>query len=215
MGQLQPLKFAETSDYFDGIYRDFYNNYRLGPGDEIAVRVAGQPDFTLEQVRISPIGRIYHPLTGDIHVARLTVDELTAKLTTDFREYILKPSVSVELLAAQSAKIGVLGEVVRPGIVVMAEPMTVLSAIAASGGVADSGKKSEVTLLRQSNEGRLRILTVNLKRILEGRADPEQNLTLRAGDTLVVHGNLKKKITSISVPLLGFTQLLYFLSVAR
>jgi protein involved in polysaccharide export with SLBB domain len=206
----QPLTFAETSEYFDGIYRNFYDNYKLGPGDEIAVRVASQPDFSVERMKISPTGRIYHPLVGDIPVARLTVDQLTNKLTSAFSEYILKPSVSVELLAAQSAKIGVLGEVLRPGIVVMAEPMTVMGAIIASGGVADTGKKTEVTLLRQNNEGSLHIVTVNLKRILEGQADPEQNLTLRAGDTLIVHGNLRKKITSISLPLLAFTQLLYF-----
>jgi len=213
--RVQTQTFAETSEYFDGIYRDFYKNYRLGPGDEIAVRVVGQPDFSLESVRISPVGRIYHPLVGDIHVARLTVDELTTKLVAHFSEYILNPSVSVELLTAHSAKVGVLGEVVRPGIVVMDEPMTLLGAIIAAGGATDSGKKSEVTLLRQNNEGRLRIVTVNLKRILEGRADPEQNLALRAGDTLIVHGNLRKKITSLSVPLMGFTQLLYFLSLAR
>jgi protein involved in polysaccharide export with SLBB domain len=215
INQLPPLTFAETSEYFDDIYRDFYENYKVGPGDEIAVRVAGQPDFTLERVRVSPTGRIYHPLLGDIPVAHLTVEQLTAKLASDFSEYILKPSVNVELLTAQSAKVGVLGDVVRPGIVVMAEPMTVLGAITASGGVADSGKKSEVTLLRQGNEGRLRIVTVNLKRILEARADPEQNLVLKGGDTLIVHGNLKKKITSISAPFVGLTQLLYFLAVVH
>ena len=176
LGLTQSLTFAETSEYFDGIYRDFYENYKIGPGDEIAVRVVGQPDFSLEHLKISPTGRIYHPLIGDIPVARLTVDQLTTKLTSEFSEYIQKPVVSVELLAAQSAKIGVLGDVRRPGILVMTEPTTVLGAITASGGVTDTGKKSEITLLRQSNEGDLRIVTVNLKRILEGKADPEQNL---------------------------------------
>ena len=214
-GLTQPLTFAETSEYFDGIYRNFYDNYKLGPGDEIAIRVASQPDFTLERVKISPTGRLYHPLVGDIHVARLTVDQLTTKLTSDFSEYILKPSVSVELLTAQSAKIGVLGEVLRPGIIVMAEPMTLMGAIIASGGVADTGKKSEVTLLRQSNEGGLRIVTVNLKRIFEGQADPEQNLTLRAGDTLIVHGNLRKKINNVLGPLWNFTQFLYLASLVN
>jgi protein involved in polysaccharide export with SLBB domain len=215
LDQIPPLTFAETSEYFDGIYRNFYENYKLGPGDEIAVRVAGQPDFTLERVRVSPTGRIYHPLLGNVHVAHLTVEQLTGKLASAFSEYILKPSVNVELLAAQSAKVGVLGDVIRPGIVVMAEPMTVLAAITASGGVADTGKKSEVTLLRQGNEGHLKIVTINLKRILKGEADPEQNLVLKGGDTLIVHGNLRKKITSMSAPFVGLTQLLYFLAVVH
>jgi protein involved in polysaccharide export with SLBB domain len=214
-GLTQSLTFAETSEYFDGIYRDFYQNYKLGPGDEVAVRVVGQPDFSQEHLKVSPTGRLYHPLIGDIPVARLTVEQLTAKLTSEFSEYIQKPVVSVELLAAQSAKIGVLGDVGRPGIIVMTEPTTVLGAITASGGVTDNGKKSEITLLRQNNEGGLRIVTVNLKRILEGKADPEQNLTLKAGDTLIVHGNLRKKINTVMAPLWNFTNFLYLASLVN
>ncbi len=182
--QPQPLTQAEPSEYFEEIYRDFYNNYRLGPADEIAVRVVGQPDYSLDRMKISPLGRVYHPLVGDIEVAGLTVEQLTRRLAADFREYLLNPRVSVELVAAQSAKIGVLGEVVHPGIVVMTEPMTVLGAVTASGGVADSGNKTEVTLLRQTNDGRLRTVTINLKRILAGKADPDENLTLRARSSL-------------------------------
>jgi len=212
-GQAQPLTPTEPSEYFEAIYRDFYNNYRLGPGDEIAVHVVGQPDYSLDHVKISPTGRIYHPLVGDIRVRGFTVDQFTLKLTSDFSEYLVNPKVSVELLAAQSAKIGVLGEVARPGIVVLTEPMTVLGAISASGGVADTGNKSEVTLLRQNNDGRLRTVTVNLKRILEGKADPDENLKLRAGDTLIVHSNLKKKFTNIAA-VAGFTQFLAFVTLS-
>src|SRR5437899_3320725 len=124
---------AQASPYFEQIYRDFYNTYRLGPGDEIAIRVAGQPDYSLDHVKVFPTGSIYHPLVGDIDVAGLTINELTRKLGTDFAEYLINPKVSVALLVAQSAKVGVLGEVVRPGIVIMTEPMTVLNAISASG----------------------------------------------------------------------------------
>ena len=212
-GQLQPLA-APPSEYFAQIYRDFYNNYRLGPADEIAIRVVGQPDYTFDHVKISPTGNIYHPLAGDIDVAGLTVDQLARKLSEDFAQYVINPKVSVALLVAQSAKVGVLGEVARPGIVVMTEPMTVLGVISASGGVTDSGSKSEVTLLRQGNDGRLRTVTVNLKHILEGKADPDDNLVLRAGDTLIVHTNVRKKITNFT-GLAGFAQFLAYLALAR
>ena len=211
-GQAEPLTPSQPSEYFEEIYRDFYNTYRLGPGDEIAIRVVGQPDYSLDHVKVVPTGSIYHPLVGDIDVAGLTIDQLTRKLTADFADYVIKPKVNVGLLVAQSAKIGVLGEVVRPGIVIMTEPMTVLGAISASGGVADSGSKSEVTLLRQSNDGRLRTVTVNLKHILEGKADPDQNLVLRAGDTLIVHTNVRKKISNITA-LGGFAQFVAFITL--
>ena len=196
-------------EYFRAIYRDFYNSYKLGPEDQIALRVQGQPDYSIEQITISPVGRIYHPLLGELDVAGLTVPKLTEKLTIELSQYIIEPKVSLSLLSANSAKIGVVGDVTHPGIVVMTRPMTVLDAISASGGVSDTGSKSDITVLRQVGGGRSLIKKVNLKRILEGKGEPEENLALQAGDTIVVHGNTRKKISSIT-SLIGFGNFLGF-----
>jgi polysaccharide export outer membrane protein len=196
--------FNDDADpYFKNIYRDFYNTYKLGPSDEIAVRVLGQPDYSLEKVQVSPVGRIYHPLVGDVDVAGLTISRVTEKLTLQLGEYIRDPKVSVSLIEANSAKIGVLGDVTHPGIVVMARPMSVLDAIAASGGVSDLGSKSDVMVLRQAGGGSMRTMKVNVKRIMQGKANPEENLMLQAGDTVIVHGNFKKAISTIT-SLAGF-----------
>lgn len=189
--------------YFKTIYRDFYNTYKIGPSDMIAVRVLGQPDYTLEKVQVSPVGRIYHPLVGDVDVAGLTISRLTEKLTLQLGEYIREPKVSVSLIEANSAKIGVLGDVNHPGIVLMARPMAVMDAIAASGGVSDFGSKSNVTILRQVGDGTMRTMKVNVKRIMEGKAGAEENVILQAGDTVIVHGNFKKTMSTITT-LAGF-----------
>jgi len=196
---------AATDDpYFRGIYRSFYEGYRLGPEDEIAIRVVGQPDYSVEKAQVSPFGRIYHPLLGEIDVAGSTVAQLTNKLTADLSEFIIGPRVSVSLLTANSAKVGVLGDVTHPGILLMAKPMTMLDAISASGGVTDLGKKSNVTVLRQLGEGRMQTMTINVKRILEGKPDAgEENIALQAGDTIIVHGNFKKTLATIT-QLAGF-----------
>lgn len=207
-----PLLPSDPGDsYFRAIYRDFYNSYKLGPEDQIALRVFGQPDYSIEQVTVSPVGKIYHPLLGDLDVAGMTVPKLTERLTIELSEYIIDPKVSLSLLSANSAKIGVLGDVTHPGIVVMARPMTVLDAISASGGVADTGSKSNITLLRQAGGGQALTRKVNLKRILEGKAEPEENLVLQAGDTIIVHSNTRKKIANIT-SMLGFS---HFLGVVR
>ena len=152
---------------------------------------------------MSPVGRIYHPLIGDVDVAGLTITRATEKLTLQLGEFIRDPKVSVSLIEANSAKIGVLGDVTRPGILLMARPMSVLDAIAASGGVTDLGSKSNVTILRQEGNGAMRTVNVNVKRIMEAKANPEENLILQAGDTIIVHGNLKKKLATIT-SLTGF-----------
>ncbi|HKP87846.1 MAG TPA: polysaccharide biosynthesis/export family protein [Blastocatellia bacterium] len=196
--------FTDDADpYFKAIYRDFYDTYKLGPADLLAVRVVGQPDYSLEKVQVSPVGRIYHPLIGDVDVAGLTITRATEKLQLQLGEFIRDPKVSVSLIEANSAKIGVLGDVNHPGIVLMARPMSVLDAIAASGGVSDLGSKSDVTVLRQAGNGTMRTLKVNVKRIMEAKANPEENLILQAGDTVIVHGNFKKKLSTIT-SLAGF-----------
>ena len=204
---------SEDDQFFKGIYREFYDTYRLGPADEIAIRVAGQPDYTLERVKVSPTGSVYHPLLGDMEVAGMTVPRLTKLLTKDLSEYLINPKVSVSLLEANSAKIGVLGDVIHPGILVMNKPMNVLEAITASGGVADTGDKSGVIVLRQLRDGRAQTFKVNVKRILEGKAGVEENVTLQAGDTVIVNGNTKKKMAYI-LSLAGFGSFLSFISGA-
>jgi len=102
----------------------------------------------------------------------------------------------------------------RPGILVMNKPMSVLEAITASGGIADTGDKSGVVVLRQLRDGRSQALKVNVKRIIEGKARAEDNLALQAGDTVIVNGSFKKKASYI-LSLTGFGGFLSFLSPGR
>src|SRR4030095_6988964 len=206
-------QISEDDQFFKGIYQEFYDTYRLGPADEIAIRVTGQPDYTLERAKVSPTGSVYHPLLGDVEVAGMTVPRLTKRLTADLSEYLINPKVSVALLEANSAKIGVLGDVIHPGILVMSKPMNVLEAITASGGIADTGDKSGVVVLRQLRDGRAQTFKVNVKRILQGKAGPEENVGLQAGDTVIVNGNTKKKMAYI-LSLAGFGSFVSFVGGA-
>src|SRR5215831_7683677 len=204
---------SEDDQYFRGIYLEFYNTYRLGPADEIAIRVTGQPDYTLERVKVSPTGSVYHPLLGDVEVAGMTIPQLIERMTKELNEYLINPKVSAALIEANSAKIGVLGDVMRPGILVMNKPMNLLEAITASGGIADTGDKSGVIVLRQLRDGRAQTFKVNVKRILQGKAGPEENISLHAGDTVIVNGNTRKKMANI-LSLAGFGSFISFIGGA-
>lgn len=195
--------------HFEHMLQRFHTTYKVGPEDEIAIRVVGEPDYTLERAKVSPFGAVYHPLLGDVEVAGLTVPQVTDKLRDELTEYIISPRVSVSLVEARSAKVGVLGDVTKPGILLMERPMTVLDAISASGGFTDFGKSTDVTVLRQLGAGQTRTISVNVKRILEGKADPYENFALQPGDTIVVHGNKKKTLAMIT-SLTGFATFLTF-----
>ncbi len=195
--QVKPPVEPDTQSFND-VYRKFHESYKLGPNDEVAIRIVGQPDYSLERTKISPVGRIFHPLLGDVEVAGRTVPQLTEELTKDLAEYLLNPKVSVSLLETKSAKVGVLGEVLRPGILIMNEPMRVLDAIKEAGGFTEYGSKSNVTIYRQDTSGRIGTHEVNLKKLLDGKSSTEENMELQPGDTVMVNGNARKKVAFVA-----------------
>jgi len=203
---------AEGVGMIRDIMRNFRENYRLGADDEISIKVLKQPDYSLEKVKVSPGGTIFHMLLGEIEVSGKTVDQLKKELTRDFSEYVIDPTVYVELLEAHSAKYGVIGEVPRPGIFLLTRPTTVFQAITEAGGVTDFGNKSAVTLLRQPIDGPRQVFEVNVKSIMKGKAKPGEDYQLQAGDTLIVRGNTMKTLTKISA-VTGFASLLSFIAI--
>ncbi len=195
-----------------GIFRQFYTTYRIGPADEIAIRIKGQPDYSIDKIKVSPVGSVYHPLLGEVSVAGLTIDQVRKEMTRELSEYLIDPEVSIELIEAQSAKVGVLGEVAQPGIVVLTRPMTVLDVITERGGISPLGDMSDITVLRQDLVGKRSAIKVNLKKILAGKAKPEENIAVRAGDTIIVDGNMKRRLQTIT-SVVGFANLLTFLAL--
>lgn len=204
-----PVPHGDDDEYFKAIYRHFYDSYKLGPADAIAVRVYGQPDYSFERLVVSPVGRVYHPLLGDVEVARLTVNEVKQRLASEMSQYLIDPKVSVSLIEANSAKVGVLGEVTKPGIVVLSRPMAVLDAISEAGGFTAFGNKSSVILIRPLADGRMVKREINVKRIMEAQAKPEDNVSLLAGDVVVVGQNARAKLTFIA-SLVGFGNFLAY-----
>jgi polysaccharide export outer membrane protein len=200
----QPEAAAEPSDeaaiqnQINSVYDSFYHSYRLGPGDVIAIHVDKHPEDSAERIVVSPVGQVYYSLLGNVTVVGKTMPQLQEYFTTSISEFIREPRVTVSMLEANSSKIGVLGDVRVPGVILMTHPMKVLDAITAAGGVTDLGSSSDVSILRQYEDGRVQVVSVNVKNILKGKAGLEDNVYLRSGDTIIVHGNLFKKLGVVS-----------------
>ncbi len=202
---------ATIQNHIQSVYQNFLNTYRLGAGDVLGIFVDKHPDDSVPRAVISPVGQIYYPLMGNITVVGKTLPQLQEFFTTSISEFIKEPRVTVSLLEANSAKIGVLGDVKNPGVVVLSKPMRVLDALAAVGGITDTGNSSKVSVLRQFEDGRTQVVTVNVKKILQGRAGPEENLAIRAGDMVVVPGNTFKTLSKIA-SIVGLTSFVTLIS---
>ncbi len=205
-----PTEEAAIQTQINAVYSSFYNSYRLGPGDVVAIYIDKHPEDSVQRVAVSPVGRIYFPLMGDISVVGKTLPQLQEYFTNAVAEFIKDPRLTLALLEAQSAKVGVLGDVKTPGVMVMTRPLRVLDAITLAGGILDTGS-SNVSILRQYEDGRVQVLNADVKKILKGKANPEENAFLRPGDTVIVHGNLFKTITKIS-SMVGVTTLVTFMT---
>ena len=158
-------------------------NYVIGPDDELIVTVWKEPDIS-RTVPVRPDGKISLPLLKDVQAAGLTPMQLTSELTTRLTKFISAPEVTVIVSRVSPPRVFVVGEVGRAGAYPLVPGMTVLEALSSAGGLTPFAKQSKISVLRIESGKQIQ-LPVNYKEILKGRR-PEQNVPLKAGDTVVV-----------------------------
>lgn len=157
--------------------------YAIGPEDVLNVSVWKEPDIT-QTVVVRPDGRISLPLVNDLQAAGLTPTQLAAEVTAELRRYLADPRVTVVVTQINSQRIYVLGEVNKPGAYALFPGMTFLQALSSAGGFTQFADSKKIYLLRTDNDRQAKF-PFNYKEVARGRA-PEQNVTLKTGDTIIV-----------------------------
>lgn len=158
------------------------SDYVIGADDMLNVSVWKEPDLT-ENVPVRPDGKISMPLLNDVQAAGLTPLQLRDSITEKLKKYIADPRVTVVVTAMNSRRVFVTGEVVHSGPMTLLPHMTMLQALAQAGFTQFANLKG-IYLLRTEN-GRQVKLPFNYKEVVKGN-NPEQNIPLKPGDTLVV-----------------------------
>jgi len=162
--------------------------YRLQPGDQIEVRLAGAPEYGGAET-VGPDGNLAAPgLPEPVYAQGLTVPALSARIGGFYaRAGLLKaPDVAISLRGFGSQQAYVGGEVRRPGLLSLPQSgRTVLQAVMAGGGPLSTAAMQDVAVLRTFPDGHARLLHADLARALDG-IDPAQNLELQAQDVVIV-----------------------------
>lgn len=154
------------ADWTDEDYR-----YRIGPGDELALRFLLNPDMN-GPVIVGPDGRAVTPLAGAIPVADLTTDQANATLTRAYGRILRKPQVEVLITAYGSSQIYVGGEVRNPGALPIKGQLTPAQAVMAAGGLMPTARTGRVLVIRQRRDGQLLMKDIDLKSYLtKGQGD--------------------------------------------
>jgi len=132
----------------------------------VSIRARGLTPLALENILKAKLKNNYKDESLDVTVA-------VANSLKDIPEEDLKP------------KIFITGEVVRPGSYVVRQPTTLMQAIALAGGVSPFAAKRRIQVRRRAAGGDEAIFMFNYK-AYEAGADLEGNITLRAGDVIMV-----------------------------
>ncbi len=158
-------------------------NYVIGPQDVLEVDVWKEPELT-RQVPVRPDGKISLPLLNDVQAAGLTPTKLADEITEGLKKYITDPQVTVIVSAINSQRVYILGEVTRAGAYPLLPGMTVLQALSSAGGFTEFANTKKIYVLRQV-KGRQEKFPFNYKDVINGK-NTQENITLEAGDTIVV-----------------------------
>lgn len=160
------------------------SSYVIGANDVLAINVWKEPDIS-RSVPVRSDGKISLPLVGELQAGGQTPRQLEQEITKRLQSYISEPEVTVIVTASNSQKVNIMGMVSRPGAYLLTRSTTVLDAIAMAGGFKDFAKQKSIYVLRQAPDGTQKRIPFNYKEVIKGK-NPDQNIPLQAGDTLVV-----------------------------
>jgi polysaccharide biosynthesis/export protein len=158
------------------------SQFVLGTADVIKISVWKNADLS-QTVTIGPDGFVSLPLLGDVHVAGMTANQLAQDLKSRLSSYILNAQVTVSVVDIRSRQVYVTGQVGKPGGYPLIVPVSVLQLIAQAGGLNTFANRKDIVILRGSG-GQVERLKFNYNSAVRG--DPKQNITLQAGDTVIV-----------------------------
>lgn len=154
------------------------SGYLLGPEDQIAVNVFGQPELSVK-TRIKPGGTITLPVIGTVTAEGETAQGLAEQIGAKLRSggVVREPIVSVEIEEFVSRAVTALGALGQPGIYPLDRPQTISTLLARAGGVRPDGGE-RVTLRRAGAVSDIDVATLT--------RDPLQDIALQPGDVVYV-----------------------------
>jgi protein involved in polysaccharide export with SLBB domain len=164
--------------------------YRLFIRDLVRLSVQGEPDVNVDR-RVDGLGQVNVPLLGEVKIAGLTAAEAQALIARRYveEEIFIRPEVVVSIVEYSPKEVMVLGQVGEQGkqsFQPEAVAMSIVEAITAAGGLTRLAKGDAVRVTRKDEQGAEQSFTVNVERLIQGRAAAEETFMLQPGDVVFV-----------------------------
>lgn len=165
------------------------NDYILGVGDEIVIKVFGK-DKGSYKLMVHRDGTIDIPKLGPLNVRGLTYQQVKEELEKQIKRRMIGVDVTIRLGKLKTIQVFVLGAAYKPGAYTLSSMSTLTQAIKAAGGIAMIGSMREIEIKRRGEENR----KIDLYDLLIS-GDISSDTFLRQGDVVFIP--VKQKIVSI------------------
>lgn len=158
---------------------------RIGPMDLLRISVFGVDELDGEY-QVDTLGTVKMPLVGEMSAKGYTAIEFSRKLEQRLGEtYLQNPDVTVVIAESNGEQITVEGSVTKPGLYEVPGQLSLLQAIALSGGPTLSANERKVAIFREV-ENQRQVAVFDLKAIRKGdMPDPQ----VYGNDIIVVDGS--------------------------
>ena len=166
--------------------------YRIELGDVIGLDFPFTPEYD-ENVTVQPDGYISLITVGDMHVAGMTMPELTGSLRDAYSKVLHNPIITVALSNFEQPYFIVGGEVGKPGKYDLHGDTTVFQAVEIAGGFTYTSKHSHVLLFRRVSDDWVSARVVNVKKMLNA-GNLAEDLHLEPGDMVFVPKSRLSKV---------------------
>jgi polysaccharide export outer membrane protein len=180
--------------------------YRLQPSDVLELEYEYTPEYN-QTVTVGPDGTVTLRLVGTVKVGGLSLDEATSAIKAKASVPLNNPELSLTLKEFVKPHFTIYGEVQKPGVYDMHGGVTVLQAIAISGGQKETSKQTQVVLLRKVSGDMAEVKVINTKTM--STADGvREDFALKPDDMIIVPKNKLGKVEPyVRVTSMGLTGL--------
>ena len=157
--------------------------YLLKTGDPLIVYLLGIPDEQQIEDIIDENGYINLPFIGRMQAAEKTASDLEEDIEKAYSDNQIYKHLSVNVIIPTRSYY-VRGEVRAPGRFPLMSGISVVQAIAASGGYTDFADPTKVTVVRSGKR-----IYVNMREL---EKHPEKDMDVEAGDVIIVSRSLNR-----------------------
>jgi len=179
-------------------------DYRIETDDVLEVSV-WQVEKLNRTLVVRPDGEISYPLIGELKAEGKTIKELRDEITKKLVKYVKQPEVSINIKKFGGKRAIVMKEIGGGGVLRFTTPITIVEAVAMSGGYNNDINLKKVYIVREPNvkKGHVKVIVVNIQNLLR-KADIRENVYVKSKDVIFLArgwlssvNNFKKEVNKL------------------